>query len=153
MPIEVTPSREDVAKHVTEHLRDANGARLDDFRESGTPPTRTDADAAITTANLVIRGKVGAIPDTAEGEEWEAVGALINEVAAIYAALILLRPMPNAEPEYDRLKDLYDTLLADTIEARQEVGDGEDPSDSDDTPAASAYGAFPAAMTSLDEVF
>jgi hypothetical protein len=152
MPITTAPTTADVALHLRDHLYDEHGNAGTDFT-TVTNPTLAQAQRAITEANAIVRGRVGTVPDDAEGDYWEAAAALVVQLAAIRAAITLVRPLPNAEPEHDRLRDDYRELLPDVKAAMQEAAAGEDPSDIDDAPSASGMGAFPAAMTSLDEEF
>lgn len=153
MPITTTPAREDVAVLIPDHTYDQRGNRLTDFRATGASPTQADANTAITQAETIVRGKVGRVPDDAEGEYWEAAANLVKSTIAHRAAMTLVLPLPSTEPEYDRLNAIYKDLLDAAKAAMQEAAAGEDPSDIDDRGPIGPYGAFPASMTSLDEAF
>lgn len=152
MPLTSSPTRADVAAKIPAHTYDRGGNRLTDFRETGSEPTREDADQAIVVADGIVRGRVGRIPDTADetDERWQAVAAMLIALKATRAAMELVRNID--QPEYERLRQEYADLLPDVTSALQNAIAGEDPSPQDDRPAR-PWDSFPAPLTHRDEEF
>lgn len=140
------PGSKDVARILRARLY-AQGGRILDFLdeddENGpTDPTRNEVLELIDDAASDIQSKVGLV--LAPG-----AGTIAQHVTAIGAALLIEVGSVDFDQErYDRLLALYDTRLAQLLDAAQDEATGGDVGDSDDR--VTALGSFPPAGHSYD---